>query len=43
MPESGNQALVGTDIFWISMDRVCRVCDSTVDVTKQKVRERQVG
>ena len=38
MPERGNQALVGTGILWISVDRVCRGCDSTVDVAEQKVR-----
>ena len=43
MPERRNQALVGTGILWLSVDRVCRCCYSTVDVAEQKARERQVG
>ena len=39
----GNQPVVGTDILWLSVDRVCRSSNSTFDVAKQKARERQVG
>ena len=43
VPKRGNQPVVGTDILWLSVDRVCRSSNSTFDVAKQKARERQVG
>src|SRR5215470_12934672 len=43
MPKRGNEPVVGTDILRLSVNRVCRSINSTVDVAKQKARERQVG
>ena len=34
VPKRGNQPVVGTDILWLSVDRVCRSSNSTVDVAK---------
>ena len=43
VPKRGNQPLVGTNILWLSVDRVCCSSNSTIDVAKQKAGERQVG
>lgn len=43
VPKRGNQPVMGTNIRWLSVDRLCCSSHSTVDVAKQKARERQVG
>jgi len=43
MPERRNQPVVGTDILRFSLDRVYCRSNSTINVAKQKARERQVG
>jgi hypothetical protein len=34
VPKRGNQPLVGTNILWLSLDRVCCGGNSTVDLAK---------
>jgi len=43
VPKRGHQPLEGTNVLWLSVDRVCCRSNSTIDIAKQKARERQVG